>query len=120
MKSAAAHGLADAIEAALAGAVVGERDRIVARFVRDGAPVVDAALYADWWLQYRDASAAVGVGGVAGRAAVKSRDAARAGMARLPWIRADWLWSGGVDAPEDEGHGAEQDPAEDEGEPWPE
>lgn len=118
MKSAAAHGLADAIEAALAGAVVGERDRIVARFVRDGAPVVDAALYADWWLQYRDASAAVGVGGVAGRAAVKLRDAARAGMARLPWIRADWLWSGGVDAPE-EGP-AEQDPAEDEDAAWPE
>ena len=104
MKSAAALGMAEAIEAALAALpAVPDRDRVVARLMREGASAGDAAIFADLWIQYRDASAVVSAGGLGVSRAARLRDSARAGMRRLPWIEASWLWAGGVEAAEDDG-----------------
>lgn len=124
----AAQASIDAAAQADAAARRSKRDATAARLVRGGASVMDAAMYADLWLGYHEAAENIVEHGVIVQHPrtlnpienpyLRRRDAAREKLQRMPWIRADWLWSGGVDAPEEEP--AEQDPAEDEGEPWPE
>lgn len=89
------------------------RDRVVARLVREGASVGDAIQFADLWLQYSEASENIVKNGTIVQHPrtlnpitnpyVAHRDSARAGMRRLPWIEASWLWAGGVEAAEDDG-----------------
>lgn len=102
-QAAIAAALARHPAAALAAVpAVPDRDRVVARLMREGASAGDAAVFADLWIQYRDASAVVSGGGAGAIRAARLRDSARAGMRRLPWIDAEWLWAGGVEAADDE------------------
>jgi hypothetical protein len=77
------------------------RDRVVARLVREGASVGDAIQFADLWLQYSEASENIVKNGTIVQHPrtlnpitnpyVAHRDSARAGMRRLSWIEAGWL-----------------------------
>lgn len=85
-----------------------KRDRVVARLVREGASVADAIQFADLWLQYSEAAENIVKNGTIVQHPrtlnpitnpyVAHRDSARAGMRKLPWIDAEWLWAGGVEA----------------------
>ena len=93
------------------------RDRVVARLIREGASVADATQFADLWLQYSEASENTVKNGTIVQHPrtlnpitnpyVAHRDSARVGMRRLPWIEASWLWAGGVEAAEDDGGSGE-------------
>lgn len=75
---------------------------IVSRLVQGGAPLALATMYADLFLEYREAQRNIRANGVIVQHPrtmnpienpyLGRRDKARAGLLAMRGIRADWLW----------------------------
>lgn len=101
MKSESALALAKAIEDGLKTVDVGVGNeptgavRIRERLTADGVSAEAASAYADAFVEYAAMTEAIKREGPK-PAHTRRLDRARAELARLRWVKADWLWNGGA------------------------
>jgi hypothetical protein len=101
MKSEAALALAKAIEDGLgtfdigSGNAPADAARIMERLTANGVSPEAARAYADAFTEYSAMTEAIRRDGPK-PAHTRRLDRARAELARLRWVKADWLWNGGA------------------------